>query len=407
MPSDESPTDPSEFSLRGLPEWVKSFGLPPAAEAAIDRYWKPAWDAIKDELPLLPVQVNRPSPAVVDATRIAHEQIRFEAVSETQPGEAWRNRFEAMWPAYRAWYLRDGDTARPDLATCRARLRQHMPELMPTYERLVELAGGDELAARFLSLYRPPGFIVGCSQGVWTRGAPVLVRNYDYPASRLEGVISRSAWNGRQIIGMSDCLWGLLDGINDAGLAVSLTFGGRQAVGDGFAIPLIVRYLLETCATVDEARTALVRLPVHAAQNLTLLDRTGESITAFVAPDRPTRLTDVAVTTNHQDLNDWPEYTRAVRSVERQRCLLTLLDDPQLSSAQFIESFLAPPVYGTGYSTGMGTLYTAAYFPAEGRAEYRWPGHTWPQSFERFAETAHVETYAESAVADSATVLPK
>lgn len=399
MPPDEPPTDPSEFSLRELPEWVKSFGLPPAADAAIDRYWKPAWEVIKDKLPLLPVQVNRSASAVGDADGIAHEQIRFEAVSEEQPGEAWRNRFEAMWPAYRAWYLREGDTVRPDLATCRTRLRRHMPELMPTYERLVELAGGDELAARFLSLYRPPGFIVGCSQGVWTRGAPVLVRNYDYPASRLEGIISKSGWTGREIIGMSDCLWGLLDGINDTGLAVSLTFGGRQAVGDGFAVPLVVRYLLETCTTVGEARATLERLPVHAAQNLTLLDSTGESITAFVGPDRTPRFTAVAVTTNHQDRNDWPEYTRAVRSVERQRCLLTLLDDPQLSSAQFIESFLAPPVHSTGYSTGMGTLYTAAYFPAERRVEYRWPDHTWPQSFERFVETAHVETYPDPALA--------
>ena len=64
-----------------------------------------------------------------------------------------------------------------------------------------------------------------------------------------------------------------------------------------------------------------------------------------------------------------------------------------------LESFLAPPVHSSGYSTGMGTLYTAAYFPAEGRVEYRWPDHTWPQSFERFEETAHVETYAEPALA--------
>ena len=108
---------------------------------------------------------------------------------------------------------------------------------MPTYERLVELAEGDEMAARFLSLYRPPGFIVGCSQGAWNREHdPVLVRNYDYPASRAEGIIVSTAWTGRRVIGMSDCLWGLLDGINDAGLAASLTFGGRTAVGDGFGI---------------------------------------------------------------------------------------------------------------------------------------------------------------------------
>ena len=33
-----------------------------------------------------------------------------------------------------------------------------------------------------------------------------------------------------------------------------------------------------------------------------------------------------------------------------------------------------------------GRLYTAAYYPAEGRAEYRWPGFTWEQSLDRFAE---------------------
>ena len=95
---------------------------------------------------------------------------------------------------------------------------------------------GDELAARFLSLYRPPGFVVGCSQGAWSRDAdPVLVRNYDYPASRAEGIVLSTQWTGRRVIGMSDCLWGLLDGVNDVGLAVSLTFGGRRVVKD-FAI---------------------------------------------------------------------------------------------------------------------------------------------------------------------------
>ena len=85
---------------------------------------------------------------------------------------------------------------------------------------------------------------------------------------------------------MSDCLWGLLDGLNHAGLAASLTFGGRRAVGDGFWIPLVIRYLLETCETVAEAQAVLARVPVHAAQNVTLLDRTGAVVTACLSPDR-------------------------------------------------------------------------------------------------------------------------
>lgn len=33
---------------------------------------------------------------------------------------------------------------------------------------------------------------------------------------------------------------GLLEGLNDAGLAVSLTFGGRPEVGEGLGIPLVI-----------------------------------------------------------------------------------------------------------------------------------------------------------------------
>jgi predicted choloylglycine hydrolase len=382
----------TEPDLEGLPEWVKSLGLGPEAAAAIDRYWTPVWDALQDDLKLLPTHPRRP-PAT--APPAGAEQLEFETVAELEPGPKWQARFAAMWPAYRAWYLKDGGADRPDLATCRRALTHHMPELVPTYERLVELAGGDPLAARLLSLYRPPGFVVGCSQGAWTRGAPVLVRNYDYPVARLEGIVYLTAWSGRRVIGMSDCLWGLLDGINDAGLAVSLTFGGRRDVGDGFGIPIVVRYVLETCDTVAEARASLARIPVHAAQNLTVLDRSGAFLTAYVGPGRPPEFHALAATTNHQGTVEWPEYARAIRTVERERCVLALLDDPAMTRERFVEAFLEPPLRSTGYRAGFGTTYTAAYYPAQRRAEYRWPGFTWEHSFERFEERTHAETFAD------------
>jgi predicted choloylglycine hydrolase len=357
----------AEPDLKHLPDWVKSFDLPPEAVEAIDRYWKPVW-----ELKLLPEHPERA------------ERLEFEAVSELAPGPAWKARFDAMWPAYRAWYEQDDGRERPDLATCREALARHMPELVASYERLVELAGGDELAARLLSLYRPPGFIVGCSQGAWTRDEPVLVRNYDYPASRLEGIIYLTRWGGRRVIGMSDCLWGLLDGMNDAGLAVSLTFGGRPDVGDGFAVPLVVRYLLETCDSVGEARDALARIPVHAPQNLTLLDRSGEFLTAYVGPGGAPEFHAVAATTNHQGKVEWPEYARAIRSEERERRVLELLADPDVDRQRFIDAFLEAPLHSTAHEQGFGTIYTAAYHPAQGRVEYRWPGTVWEQSFDGF-----------------------
>jgi len=379
--------------LRGLPEWVKSLGLPVEAAAAIDRYWKPVWESLGDDLRLLPTHPRRP-PAT--APPAGAEQLEFEALEELLPGDEWRERFEAMWPTYRAWYLQEGRSKRPDLATCRRALRRHMPELVPIHERLVELAGGDALAARLLSLYRPPGFVVGCSQGAWTRaGGPVLVRNYDYPVARLEGIVYLTKWGGRRVIGMSDCLWGLLDGINDAGLAISLTFGGRRDVGDGFAIPLVVRYVLDTCDTVAEARSALGRIPVHAPQNLTLLDRSGEYLTAYVGPGRPAEFHALAATTNHQGKVEWPEYAQAIRTVERERCVVALLDDADMTRERFVESFLESPLHNTAYAQGFGTIYTAAYFPAEGRVEYRWPGVVWEQSFNRFERSSHTQSFSE------------
>src|SRR5206468_3145449 len=83
-------------------------------------------------------------------------------------------------PHYREWFLREGEEARSSYATSVRMLRGHMPELLPAYERVVELAGGSDLAARMLSLYTPPPYLAACSQGAWTRaGGPLLARNYD------------------------------------------------------------------------------------------------------------------------------------------------------------------------------------------------------------------------------------
>ena len=67
----------------------------------------------------------------------------------------------------------------------------------------------------------------------------------DHHRDLSEQVVYSSAFTGRRVIGTADCLWGLLDGMNDAGLVVSLAFGGRRDNGPGFGIPLVVRYVLE------------------------------------------------------------------------------------------------------------------------------------------------------------------
>jgi predicted choloylglycine hydrolase len=314
----------------------------------------------------------------------------LHGLKEATPGPRWRALFEATWPAYRAWYLREGDRARPDLDTARSRLTRHMPELVGTWETLVDLSGGDETAARMLTHWDLPRFLPGCSQAVVAGPSPLLVRNYDYSPELFEQVVLSSAFTGRKVIGTSDCLWGLLDGMNEDGLVVSLAFGGRPGSAPGFAIPLVVRYLLEVAGSVREARAALDRVPVAMAYNLTMTDVSGEVCTAFVTPGGAPEYSSAAVATNHRGRTpEHPDHARRFRSVERQRHLEGLLAGPA-EPDELVDAFLQAPLHSPEYAQGFGTLYTAAYRPAEGRVDYRWPGQSWTRTFDAPDATTQV-----------------
>jgi predicted choloylglycine hydrolase len=316
---------------------------------------------------------------------------QLHAVDEPAPGTKWQSAYRHLAEGYRHWFLREGDAARPAYLPSVRMLKRHMPELMPVYERLVELAGGSDQVARLLTLWRPTPYLTGCSQAVWNRGSNVLVRNYDYLPRLWDGVLLGSAWSGHQVIAMTDTLWGALDGMNDAGLAVSLAFGGRKAVGDGFGIPLVLRYLLETCETAAQAAKTLERVPSHMSYNVTVVDRAGAHVTAHVAPDRPTAITRRRIATNHQHAVEWRAHAHATGSVDRERFLTARLNDLNENEGRFVRRFLEPPLHSARFDRGWGTLYTAVYRPALGAAEYRWPGATLHQSFERFRDaTVHL-----------------
>lgn len=316
-------------------------------------------------------------------------ELVFESVAEDLPGPRWQLWFQHMWPAYRRWYLSEGNAARPTYLDCERALKTHLPRFVPTWERLVELAGGGDVEARFLSLYCPPPYLTGCSQAAWTDPAPMLARNYDYSPFLCEKLIWKTAWNGQPVIAASDCLSGALDGINAAGLSVSLSFGGSKAVGIGFGAPLIVRYLLEFCTSVAEAADALRRIPVHMAYNILVLDASGDFQTAFTAPNCPTILRRTRASTNHQDRIAWPRHAEVTATLERERRLYEMLADRTLRPSEVVARFLQPPLFQTEYRRGYGTLYTAVYHPAVRVAEFIWPTQRWTQSFDQFHELRH------------------
>jgi predicted choloylglycine hydrolase len=315
---------------------------------------------------------------------------RISAMTEPLPGPRWQHLFAALWPGYRHWYLHADGPPRPTRTVAEGMLAAHMPELLPTYHRLLALveplgpAADLDVAARFLTSWNPPRFLPGCSQLALatTAAGPVLVRNYDYAPELFEGVLRSSAFTGRRVLGMSDCLWGLVDGMSDVGVVASLTFGGRRGAGEGFGIPLVMRYVLEVATSTPHACALLARLPVAMSYNVTVIDAAGVVATALLSPGEPAEFLDSPVATNHR--GDVPEdvaHARSLRSVERREVLLALAAGAAPAEA-LPAWFLADPLYSTGFSRAFGTLYTALYRPQAAVVDLIWPGVSWTRGFD-------------------------
>ncbi|MFP5346070.1 MAG: C45 family autoproteolytic acyltransferase/hydrolase [Actinomycetes bacterium] len=342
--------------------------------------------SVQDEV-LAKLTVDPEKASGATDTQPPRRRLEMRAVDLSAESGTAEDLFDESWPAWRSWYLREGDRARPSLAECRRQLTRHMPELMPVWERLSQrVRPGDDLAARFLSQYRPPALTSACSNLALPE--PALLRNYDYDPDLFDSLVTRTDYL-RPVVGTSDQFWGLLDGVNDAGLAASFTFGGREAEGDGFGVPLVIRYLLETCENVHEAASVLRRIPVHVPYNVTVVDAAGNHATVFVGPDRDAGVTASRVTTNHQESVDWPEHAARIGSVTRLSRLSDLVaDTPDHEAAA--TCMLSSPMRAERYDIGFGTLYTAVMLPVEHVVEYRWPGSTWRLSCDAFEEGTHV-----------------
>jgi predicted choloylglycine hydrolase len=321
------------------------------------------------------------------SVKAADRRVRFRAFSESTPGERLHIPLGEYWPAYRRWIARAMEDPIGDARRAEAMLHAHLPEMAPIVERFRSIAGHDAHATKFFSLWRPPPVVRGCSQAIWTDGVEsALVRNYDHAPHLCDGLVVRAEWGGVRTVVVTDCLIGALDGVNEHGLCVALAFGGRPVVGEGFAASMVVRYILQTCASVREASRVLARVPVFMAYTFVLLDAYGEYVTAYAAPDRPTVFEPSRATANHQRRVEWPAYAKFVRTVERERTIQEALGAKGAGLREVVDRFLEPPIYRTDYERGSGTIYTAVYEPKARSLGLRWRGDVAQFSIDHFEE---------------------
>ncbi|MFH9728739.1 C45 family autoproteolytic acyltransferase/hydolase [Streptomyces sp. NPDC017260] len=294
----------------------------------------------------------------------------FHAIEIGDGGDGqWAERVRPAMVSAENWLTEEGQTPE-GAARARRLFEEYMPELVPALDRLADQLTSPE-ARTLLTMAAVRPFFSGCTQ-IGRKGT--LLRNYDFAPEHCEGTIVFSRFL-RPVIGMQEAGWGLLDGMNDSGLAVSLTFGGRFVHGPGFAIPLVLRYLLETCRTVDEALGRLRTLPIAIPQNVTLVDP-NRTVTVYVGPDIPLTETPDSCAANHQHLPVPDKQERTTRTQTR----LAAIQAAGIDAA----AMLRPPLYQCAYDEWLGTVYTAQYRPAEGRVTYHWPGESWEHSFVGF-----------------------
>ena len=186
-------------------------------------------------------------------------------------------------------------------------------------------------------------------------------------------------------MGMVEFLWGLSDGINADGLAVALAYGGSRDVAPGFGITTILRYVLETCSSVDDALEVLQRVPSHMAYNIALADREGATAMVEMSPGGGAKIFSPAIATNHQHGAEHSSRAALTRTYERHAHLKELVAG-NVDPATLGDAFFKTPLYQRNYAEGVGTLITAIYDPQRGGLTLSWPDQDWVQSLDRFCE---------------------
>jgi predicted choloylglycine hydrolase len=233
-------------------------------------------------------------------------------------------------------------------------------ELGITMERAALRFGNDGM--------RPP--IGGCSAAIT---ADVYGRNYDYRPRYYGAQFTLLQARGTYAsIGSTHQLTGRLDGMNEHGLMIGLHQVKKSPRFPGLSADLIVRMILEQCATTAEAVARLRQLP-HAMQyNYSLLDACGDASVVEAGAGAVAARTGawLACTNHFQSALLRPLNDRRLEGHSQHRLApLEAWASGGLNAEQMFTALnrSTSPAFFHGYLRGAGTLHTIVGEPARRR----------------------------------------
>ncbi len=231
---------------------------------------------------------------------------------------------------------------------------------------------------KLMEFYGAHFFIGGCSVYTNSRPTPFLARNYDWPPTLVDGIISSTeSTKGRySSIMISESIFGAVCGINEHGLVIAIsaiTSNKRFPVNGGISMPIIVRGVLDKAKDVNSAISLLKKLPHTTACNYSLLDKTGKMAVVEVASGtilvREKSGQDAFLTaTNHfQLISNKTENVKVLpNSLRRRRSIEEFHKKYPEADIDAIFSFMGNSREGpamNNYSLILGTMWTIVYIP--------------------------------------------
>jgi predicted choloylglycine hydrolase len=205
----------------------------------------------------------------------------------------------------------------------------------------------------------------------------LYARNYDFKARDYEPRFAAVQSEGSYAsFGFTQFLVGRADGMNEKGLVCGLHLVSFRSPGPGFLASLIVRMVLDRCATTEEAIRLLHRVPHGFSYNFSLLDSEGDGAVVEASPCNIAvrRGGDLSCTNHFQSRLMRPLNPKHIghsvgrlspleawaKSPSSQEDMFKLKDDERLYG---LLNSSRSPAFHHGYSKGAGTLHTIVCLP--------------------------------------------
>jgi len=173
---------------------------------------------------------------------------------------------------------------------CETEVKRVFPEVLDEIHGFADASqtSYENLAALILTVgaFKPPA---ACSVFAASAGSNILFgRNYDFHyrfKENAESYLTKPS-NGYRSVGNTDIFVGREDGVNEKGLAIGMALVKPVEVKPGINFALLVRCILDKCATVREATRLLTSAHHVAAYNYLVADRDGDMVVVEACPSR-------------------------------------------------------------------------------------------------------------------------